>query len=482
MKAALFGAIAASILLFGPLQAAEPAKVKIEFGVVVGASDGGVDVYRGIPFAAPPVGSLRWSPPQHPAAWTGERDATKAGSPCLQAARAPATGQTGSEDCLYLNVFAPKAAKGAPVLVWIHGGSNTAGSGANYDGTQFAKDGVVVVTINYRLGAMGFFAHPALTKAARADEPLANFALMDQMEALRWVKRNVAAFGGNPDNVTVFGESAGAMDIFALLGIPAAQGLFNRAALESNIGWGTASALPAKEAGGVQLAASLGLTGDLVTAAQLRALPADKVMAAQNRAGTTVDNRLVKESTFDAFKAGRQLKVPTLIGSNSYEASLIAGRAGADPVQVNAFTDSSAGAPARWIAARQAAAGQPAWLYFFSYVREASRANSPGAAHASEIPFVFNSFAARGNAAAATPPAAQDIAMGALMHSCWTAFAKTGKPTCASGPAWPQYQAGSDQLMEFGVGSGVRTNFRKATLDALEARQMEPKPTGVATR
>ncbi len=329
MKPSLLGAIALSFAIAGAANAADPAKVKIDSGTVVGAADSGVETFKGIPYAAAPVGPLRWAPPQHPAAWTGERAATNACGVALPAVlgrrRARARCLDRGEDCLYLNVFAPTAAKKAPVMVWIHGGSNTGGSGANYDGTQFAKDGIVVVTINYRLGAMGFFAHPALTKAAKPDQPLANFALMDQQEALRWVQRNAAVFGGDPANVTVFGESAGAMDIFALLGIQQSEGLFKRASMESNIGWGTAQTEAAKEAGGVQLATGLGLTADATTA-QLRALPADKVMAAMNRAQTTVDNRLVPESTFDAFKAGHQVKVPTLIGSNSFEASLISSR------------------------------------------------------------------------------------------------------------------------------------------------------------
>ena len=199
MKISLIGALALSLLATSALSAAEaPAKVKIDSGVLAGVADSGVVTFRGIPFAAPPVGALRWAPPQHPAAWTGERDASKVGSACLQKAARGWRGRCGNswsarKTRLYLNVFAPQTAKKAPVMVWIHGGSNVSGSGANYDGTQFAKDGVVVVTINYRMGAMGFFAHPALTKEAKADQPLANFAMMDQMESLRWVQRNIAA-------------------------------------------------------------------------------------------------------------------------------------------------------------------------------------------------------------------------------------------------------------------------------------------------
>ena len=485
MKPAFICAIAFSFAAFGAGWAAEPAKVKIDSGTVVGSASDGVEAFKGIPYAAAPVGPLRWAPPQHPAAWSGERAAATVGASCLQssAGGAPNAGGSliGAEDCLYLNVFAPTVAKKAPVMVWIHGGYNTAGSGSTFDGTQFAKDGVILVTINYRLGAMGFFGHPALTKEAKADQPLNNFALMDQLESLRWVKRNIAAFGGDPDNVTVFGESAGAMDIFALLGIQDSQGLFKRAIMESNIGWGTAQTEAAKEAGGVALAASLGLTGDTVTLAQLRALPADKVMAAQNRASTTIDGRLVMESTFDAFKNGHQVKVPTLVGSNSYEASLIARNPGVTPQQIASYSDQNGAGPARWIAAHQAASGQPAWLYFFSYVRTAQRATAPGAAHASEIPFVFNNFTPRPGQQA-VELSTEDKVMGVLMHSCWVAFAKTGTPACAKGPAWPQYTAAGDQLMEFSPDAGVRTHFHKDTLDPIEARQMAPRATGVAAR
>jgi para-nitrobenzyl esterase len=485
VKPSLLCAIALSFAAAGAVHAAEPAKVKIESGTVVGAADNGVEIFKGIPYAAAPVGDLRWAPPQHPVAWSGERMAATFGASCLQSSAGGAPGAggtlTGAEDCLYLNVFAPAAAKKAPVMVWIHGGYNTAGSGSTFDGTQFAKDGVIVVTINYRLGVMGFFGHPALTKEAKVNQPLANFALMDQLESLRWVKRNIAAFGGDPANVTVFGESAGAMDIFALLGIPDSQDLFKRAIMESNIGWGTTQSEAAKETGGVALATSLGLTGDAVTTAQLRALPADKVLSAMNRASTTIDGRLVMESTFDAFKNGHQVKVPTLVGSNSYEASLIARNAGVTPQQIASYSDQNGAGPARWIAAHQAASGQPAWLYFFSYVREAQRATAPGAAHASEIPFVFNNFTPRPGAAA-VEPSAQDKAMGVLMHSCWVAFAKTGTPACAKGPAWPQYTAAGDQLMEFAPDTGVRSNFHKDTLDPIEARQMAPRTTGVAAR
>ena len=462
-------ALAAVAVMWAGAAAAEPVKAKLDTGVVVGQSSGGVEVFRGVPFAAPPVGPLRWRPPQPVKAWSGERAAGANSAACLQTvvrfSGVSLAGDSGvSEDCLYLNVFAPVGATKAPVMVWIHGGANVAGTGSMYDGSAFARDGVVLVSINYRLGALGFFAHPALTKAAPAGEPLGDYALMDQIAALKWVRRNVAAFGGDPGNVTVFGESAGAMNIVALLGVPSAKGLFNKAIVESNIGWGTARPLAAAETAGVALAQKTGLGAD-ATVEQLRGLSGEKLLAAGGQGGTIVDGRLVSESANRAIAGGRAVDVPLIIGSNSFEALLIAGRKPAPtPDELWQFTDGFAGAPARWIA-RQEAGGAPSWLYYFSYVREDARANSPGAGHASEIPYAFGLTQMFGGPAAS----AQDKAMADLMHSCWVGFARTGKPACASGPAWPAYTAAGDQLMEFGAPSGVRQHFRKSELDAQEA-------------
>jgi para-nitrobenzyl esterase len=471
MSRILHAAVAAlALLAAGSVQAA-PVKAKLDTGVAVGQSDGGVAIFRSIPFAAPPVGPLRWTPPQPAKPWSGERDAGADSPACLQAVvrfgGLNLAGQHGvSEDCLYLNVFAPPGAKKAPVMVWIHGGANVAGTGSVYDGSAFARDGIVLVAINYRLGALGFFAHPALTREAPAGQPLGSYALMDQIAALQWVRRNAAAFGGDPNNVTVFGESAGAMNIVALLGVPSAKGLFHKAIIESNIGWGTARPLATAETAGVALAQKAGLGAD-ATADQLRGLSGDKVLAAgAGQAGTIVDGRLISESANRAIAGGRAIDVPIVIGSNSFEALLIANRKPPPtPDQLWQFTDGFAGAPARWIA-RQEAGGAPAWLYYFSYVREDARANSPGAGHASEIPYVFGAPQMFGGAA----PSAADSAMAELMHGCWVAFAKTGKPACPSGPVWPAYTAGGDQLMEFGAPSGVREHFRKPQLDPAEAQ------------
>lgn len=477
MKAGMLCAAMAAFALSvaaGSVAMAEPAKAKLDSGIVTGEVESGVSIFRGIPFAAPPVGPLRWTPPQPVKPWSGERAANANGAACQQTVirfgNVSLAGEGAiSEDCLYLNVFAPSNAKKAPVMVWIHGGANVAGTASVYDGTAFARAGVVLVAINYRLGPFGFFAHPALTKEAAAGAPLGSYALMDQIAALRWVQRNVAAFGGDPGNVTIFGESAGAMNIVALLGVPSAKGLFHKAIMESNIGWGTATPLAAAETRGAALAQKAGAPAD-ATPDQLRALTPQAILAAGagggGGSGTIVDGRMITESANRAIAGGRAIDVPIIIGSNSYEALLIANRTPKPTQEQNDdFNDGFAGAPARWIAARQAS-GAPSWLYYFSYVREDQRANSPGAGHASEIPFVFDRLTPVGQ----SQPSAADQAMARLMNSCWVAFARTSRPACASGPAWPAYTPQGDQLMEFGVTSGVRSNFRKPQLDAQEAK------------
>lgn len=487
MKLAVLSAILA--LLAAPALA-EPVKVTVEGGAVLGVETGQVDAWRNIPYAAAPVGALRWAPPARAPAWSGERDGTKAGVSCPQPMRpdgapnmAGANGPV-SEDCLQLNVFAPKGAKRAPVMVWIHGGSHRYGAGWIFDGSNFARDGVVLVTINYRLGPLGSFAHPALTAAARPGEAVGNYGLMDQIAALEWVRRNIRAFGGDPRNVTVFGESAGGGSTLALLATPWAKGLYQKAVVQSGGGWSAPVTLAAKEAEGVKAAQSLGLSSP--SADQLRAVPADELVAkVEGGFGPFVDGRLMRETPAQAFAAGRANDVPLIIGSNSGEDSLMA-EFGQDPAKLGAalpagvralyaeeaaqgdaalaravFTDRAMGAPARWIAAR-ASGGKPAWLYYFSYVGSRFRPMVTRAFHAAEIQYVFEYWGRRTPISLIKP---DDQAMATLMHGCWVTFAKTGKPGCD----WPAYDSRTDRLMEFGAASGVRSGFRKSRLDAQEA-------------
>ncbi len=237
--------LAPAALAITPVQLLQAPTVRTEGGLVAGTSDGAVVAFKDIPFAAAPVGPLRWRPPQRAARWQGVREAAQYGPACPQVVNADGRYNGGgyagptSEDCLSLNVWTPARAHHAPVMVWIFGGGNTAGANsiAPNDGSSFARDGVVLVSVNYRLGALGWFAHPALTKEAPRDRPLANYGLMDQIAALKWVQRNIAAFGGDPHNVTIFGESAGGSDVLALMATRAARGLFDKATVQSGPGW-----------------------------------------------------------------------------------------------------------------------------------------------------------------------------------------------------------------------------------------------------
>jgi para-nitrobenzyl esterase len=476
-------------------QAETPVTAHISSGPVVGREIGDIDVFKGVPFAASTAGPMRWRPPQPVTAWTEPRDASAYGPACPQVtypSQPNAGGYIGptSEDCLNLNIWAPKGARQAPVMVWIFGGGNVAGANSipPNDGSAFARDGIVLVSVNYRLGALGFFAHPALTRAAPAGEPVANYAIMDQIAALKWVRRNIGRFGGDPANVTIFGESAGGQDVLTLTTSPAARGLFAKATVQSGGGWGKAPSLADAEARGVALAEKLGLPAD-ASADQLRALPAAALVGAgQGFQGVSpiVDGRIVAETIAQAFAKGDQASVPLIIGTNSDEASLLpaAGYSAflanqapaivvaypdeaADPAKLARaiFDDEAMGAPARWIAGRQSAKA-PAFLYYFSYVRVVRRGKIPGANHTSENPYVFDSQMGIPNYADQIQ--AEDRAMAALVHSCWVSFAKTGAATCKGAPAWPAYAPASDQLMEFGLTADVRANFRKAQRDAVE--------------
>jgi para-nitrobenzyl esterase len=460
-------------------------------GAVFGVVGGPARIFRAIPYAAPPVGPLRWRPPQPVAPWSGERPAYADGPACMQSVvpgRYNAGGYSGpvSEDCLTLSVFAPLHAHKAPVMVWIFGGGNVAGADsiAPNDGRFFARDGVVLVAMNYRLGALGWFAHPALTAEAGAGAPLANYGLMDQIAALKWVRRNIAAFGGDPDNVTIFGESAGGDDVLTLMVTPAARGLFRKATVQSGGGWGTPVTLADSEAAGVALTGKLGLPAG-ATVDQLRAIPADQLIGAGGATGPVVDGRLVRETPAMGFALGHQAPAPLIIGSNSWEASLLpasnyaayaaalspAVRAAypdeaANPARLAqaAFTDTAMAAPARWFAA-QASKKAGAWLYEFSYVRVVRRGKIPGANHTSENPYVFDTQMIVPNYASEIVD--QDRAVAAFMHSCWVSFAKTGRPGCAvGGRAWPAYDPHTDELMEFDSPSAVIQHYRKPQLDA----------------
>jgi para-nitrobenzyl esterase len=471
------------------------APVTLSSGRITGTDLGTVQSWLGIPYAAPPTGALRWKPPQSPVSWEGVRAMDHYGAVCMQSR--PAAGTTASEDCLTLNVWAPKGVQRAAVMLWIHGGAFIEGSGALpvYAGTEMARQGVIVVTINYRLGDFGFFAHPALSKESGA-EPATNFGFQDQIAALRWVRQNIAAFGGDPQNVTIFGESAGGSSVNYLMISPPARGLFQKAIAESGGGQSHTQKLAELETEGAQRVQSWG-AADL---AAMRALPAEIILKNPRRVtlagiGPVVDGKFVLEDPAHGFQEGKQAPVPFLLGANSYEASLMplfgitadgmmAGLLGngekirqfyGDDPQKAAqalFTDFVFLAPARYLAAQMEKVKQPAYLYFFSYKMERLRAQAPGAPHGGEVPFVFDQFPG----ALAALATAEDRKVAATVTAAWAQFAKTGNPNRDGAPEWPAYTASADRLLEWGSPIAVRDHFRAEQLDMLTlVSLMRPK-------
>jgi para-nitrobenzyl esterase len=436
-----------SMLAAAPASARGGPVVAVDTGKVQGAVDGGVASWKGIPFAAPPVGDLRWRAPQPAAAWSGVRAAQAYGNDCMQLpfpSDAAPLGTPPAEDCLYLNVWRPAKAKASgrlPVIVWIYGGGfvNGGSSPPTYAGAALARQGVVLVSFNYRLGRFGFFAHPHLTQQAH-DEPLGNYGYMDQLAALQWVKRNVAAFGGDASNVTIIGESAGGMSVNALLTSPLAQGLFAKAVvLSGGDGKSADPGLAAVEQAGVNFATARGIAADDAHAlGRLRALPADAVVDGMNLAnrapqnpstyvGPFVDGKVAVDAGA-AFASGRFAKVPVMIGATSAD---IGGKTG--------FMV----AGARSLAGRLAAQGVPVYAYRFSYV--ADSIGKPGAQHASDIPYFFDTVDVKYGAAATK----KDIAMGRAMSAYLVNFAKKGDPNGRRLPAWPRYAGDKDVIMDF---------------------------------
>ncbi len=444
--------VLASILAIGlPAMAAGPAVI-IESGQLAGTVQGGVASWKGIPFAEAPVGPLRWRAPQPVTPWSGVRQATVYGHDCMQLpfpSDAAPLGTAPSEDCLYANVWRP-AAKAAskgrlPVIVWIYGGGfvNGGSSPPTYAGARLARQGVMVVSFNYRLGRFGFFGHPALSREIGEqdldDGLAANQAFMDQLAALKWVRRNAEAFGGDPAQVTIFGESAGGMAVNMLLTAPAARGLFARAVvLSGGDGAPSRAGLAELEQAGANFGARKGIAADDPQALdKLRALPPDSIVDGMNLAhrpdgdptyvGPIADGRLAVDPA-PAIAAGRFAKVPVMIGATGAD---IGGRTG--------FMV----AGARSMAGLLAAQGAPVYAYRFSYV--AASVKAPGAQHATDIPFFFDTAAIKYG----SKTTARDRAMGRAMSAYLVNFAKHGDPNGAGLPAWPLYTRAGDALMDF---------------------------------
>lgn len=487
---------------------------RIPQGALAGVDEGDVLSFKGIPYAAPPVGDLRWRAPRPAAGWSGVRDASAFGADCMQ--NRPMWDDTQSkqpvsEDCLTLNVWTPEArdAGPLPVIVWIHGGGFVMGSGSQplFDGARLAARGAVIVTFNYRLGRFGFFAHPALTAEA-GDSPTANYGLMDQVAALRWVHDNISALGGDPDRVTIMGQSAGGGSVLQLMNIGDARGLFRGAIVLSGGGRDTWPALKAAsgersgESVGQAFAASVNLRD--ATAAALRAIPAERVRGRldlltperNTYSGPIVDGRLVTSHILDAFARGDQAPVPMVIGATDFEfgtvpaflRGMLADRTledvavsrpdllavYGDAETMNAIMPSELTfiEPARRLAILAAAKDRPVWLYSFGYVAESKRREWSGAPHASDLGYDFDTL---GRLNGTWSEADQRIAT--AMADYWVAFARDGRPDPAGHPAWPRYDAGADRLLRIDeTGISVGSPEHAARLDALGRLRDTPNP------
>jgi para-nitrobenzyl esterase len=427
---------------------AEDPVARTTSGQVSGSVGHGVVSWKGIPFAAAPVGHLRWRAPQPVPAWQGVRSATAYAHDCMQKpfpSDAAPLGTTPDEDCLYLNVWKPEGAKAKlPVVLWIYGGGfvNGGASPPTYAGDALARKGVMVVSFNYRLARFGTFAHPQLTAKDADGGRLGNYGTMDQVAALKWVHDNIAAFGGDPANVTLIGESAGGMSVHQLLTSPLSQGLFQRAVIMSG-GDGKAlgqGGLPEAEAVGQAFAKTKGIAADDPQAlARLRALPAGQVVDGLNLAALFgpgprppfsspfVDGRVVVDVA-GAYAAGKFAHVPVMVGATSADLG------GPDGFMVKG---------AREVAGTLSAAGVPVYAYRFSYV--ASSQKTAGAGHASDIPFFFDTQALKyGDATTA-----RDNHVGHQISDALVAFAKTGDPNGGTLPNWPRYEAAKDVILDF---------------------------------
>ena len=466
--------------------------VSTDHGAVRGeVTADGRQLYRGIPYAAPPTGPLRWKPPQPVRAWKTTRDATVSAPSCPQVDRGWNTKAAtfASEDCLYLEVGTPdpKPARPLPVMVWIHGGSNYAGGGAGTIQSGMVPKGVVLVSIQYRLGALGFLSHPALTREGGGAS--GNYGLMDQQAALRWVRANIAAFGGDPANVTLFGESAGAMDVGLHLLSPGSRGLFAKAIEESGTpGFGTAPrSLAENERLGTMIAAKAGIAQ---TAAALRALPVAKLIAATEAVNVPgladksfiwlqaiVDGRVLTETPAATLAKGGN-PAPLIVGSNARELTLHGGLSRAGEAIADAFGSNAALArkaygidaipvadprmgdldlilsndinfrcPMTVVAAARARAGQPVWQYQFDYTAP----DAKPVTHGSEIRYVM---AGSDDLEPSAPP----------MQAYWLAFARTGDPNAPGLPAWKRYDLASRTYLGFVNGGPQPGNDLRGTV------------------
>lgn len=473
-------------------------------GAVAGTAKDGINRFLGIPYAAAPIGDLRWRAPKRPQRWTGVRQATSFAPVCRQTA--PWITERQSEDCLYLNIWAPAGPRGSklPVMVWIHGGGFFGGSGSQpiYDGTRLAHRGVIVVTLNYRLGVFGFFAHPELTAQ---DHVIGNQGLLDQIAALRWIKRNITAVGGDPNRVTIMGESAGGISVAVLTSSPLAAGLFQRAISESgndgvpltpdeSADFGRAAA----EATGAALGRRLGRS----TLAQLRQMPAEDLLRQPWAPRTTLDGRLIREDMTTAYRNGRVNRIPLLVGWNSNEgvdlapeilettdltaanylplvskllrrapsaAFLEAYPAGNDAEARSSLerftTDWWGWRMWAWAKLHQEYGGQPTYVYYFVHwpAEPATCGYGCRAGHGAEIRFAFDQLDQEDRAWRN-----DDRELSDQMATYWTNFAKTGDPSGPNVPSWPAFRGSSDGVRRLGTIDEARLRGKLPRFELME--------------
>jgi para-nitrobenzyl esterase len=473
----------AAILLSPVAMAAAPV-VEAPAGALRGEALDGVNAFRGIPYAEPPVKNLRWRAPVPAKRWQGVRDATRFGASCHQppsrpgSLYAPAEMPVMSEDCLFLNVWAPEGAQAAPVFFWIHGGALSGGTSSDpmYDGAALARQGLVVVSINYRLGVLGYLAHPQLSGES-PDGVSGNYGLLDQIEALRWVRDNIAAFGGDPGNVTIAGESAGALSVMYLMAAPPARGLFHKAIAQSaymismpalrEIVHGT----PSAEETGLDLGRKLEIRGlPRLRAADPQELTVKAAMAGYMPLGN-VDGKILPAQLVEVFDRGEQASVPLLAGFNegeirslrfllppppadaaSYEATIRAAYReladamlerypsnDLDAAMLATTRDALYGWTAERLVRSQTTLGHPSFLYFWNHGYPAADDAGLHAFHASEIPYALGTRDATPPYWPAIPDTEQERALGDALIGYWASFARDGRPVAPGAPDWPAY-------------------------------------------
>ncbi len=492
-------AFAALTLVTLVAKAQERPSVTVSGGKIQGVSlTGGGAAFKGIPFAAPPVGDLRWREPMPVKTWTGVRAATNFGARCMQG------GEGVSEDCLFINVWTPEwpSKSPKPVMLWIHGGGNFAGSSSEtiFDGESLARHGVVLVSANYRLGIFGFYEHPGLTAESR-HHASGNYGLLDQVAAMKWVRQNIARFGGDPGNVTIFGESAGALDINVLLTSPLTTGLYARLIGESGPVVEPPS-LAEGEKKGLSVATSLKADSLRV----MRALPAEDLQKATGQGlsflgpllGVVVDGWVVPRPPFEVFEAGQEHRVDLLLGTNAREltrpffpvgglSESIAAQYGplaSRAMNVYGLKDGKEPPPdpvygaamAQWATDTQFRCGTVAELnwhsqagnvsYQFQFSRVAPGRESVGAAHGSELPYVFGTLSSVGSRPNRPDYDATDAAVSAQIGQYWTNFAKTGNPNGGSLPRWPKFDPVARAYMDLTANGPVaREGLRREACD-----------------